>query len=164
MASLWHVVRDYDPDGQVNLAGFSASMATYGAGVLGLLGLVRATGTELPERYSVGDLAVGAIATHKLSRLLTKSSIASPLRAPFTEFEGPAGSSEHHESPRGSHGPRHTLGELLTCPFCLGVWLSTAYVAGLVAAPRTTRAATAVLAVTAGSDALQHVYGRLRTD
>jgi hypothetical protein len=164
MASLWHVARDYDPDGQVNLTGFSASMATYGAGVGGLLGLARATGSELPERYSLGDLLVGGVATYKLSRLLTKSSIASPIRAPFTEFEGAAGSSEHHESPRGSHGARHTVGELLTCPFCVGVWLSTAYVAGLVAAPRTTRAAAAVLAVVATSDTLQHVYARLRTD
>jgi hypothetical protein len=164
MASLWRVAREYDPDGEVNLAGFSGSMATYGAGVVGLLGLARATGSELPERYSLPDLVVGGIATHKLSRLLTKSSIASPVRAPFTEFQGPAGSSEHHESPRGTHGVRHTVGELLTCPFCVGVWLSTAYVAGLVAAPRVTRAAAAVLAVVATSDVLQHGYARVRTD
>jgi hypothetical protein len=164
MMSLWHVAPEYDPDGDVNLAGFSGSMATYGAGVVGLLGLARATGHELPERYPLADLFVGGIATHKFSRLITKSSVASPLRAPFTDFEGPAGSGEHEESPRASHGVRHTIGELLTCPFCLGVWVSTAYVAGLAAAPRATRAVAAVFTVVAASDMLQHAYARLRTD
>jgi hypothetical protein len=164
MMSLWHVAREYDPHGDVDLAGISGSMATYGVGVVGLLSLARATGHELPEQYPLADLFVGGIATHKLSRLLSKSSVASPLRAPFTDFEGPAGSGEHEESPRDSHGVRHTIGELLTCPFCLGVWVSTAYVAGLAAAPRTTRAVAAVFTVVATSDMLQHVYARLRTD
>ena len=59
---------------------------------------------------------------------------------------------------------RHTVGELLTCPFCLGVWVATAYVAGLVVAPRPTRALAAVMTVVAGSDTLQHGYSRLRGD
>jgi hypothetical protein len=164
MASLWRVAREYDPQGEVDLAGFSGSMATYGLGIAGVVGLARASGHELPERYPLSDLVVGGIATHKLSRLIAKSSVASPLRAPFTEFDGSAGSAEHDESPRGSHGVRHTVGELLTCPFCLGVWLSTAYVAGLVVAPRAARAAAAVFTVVATSDVLQHVYAHVRTD
>jgi hypothetical protein len=99
-----------------------------------------------------------------LSRLLTKASVTSPLRSSFTEFEGPAGSAEHAESPRGTHGVRHTIGELLTCPFCLGVWVGTAYVAGLVLVPRHMRAGAAVLTVVALSDALQQAYARLRQD
>jgi hypothetical protein len=164
MTDLWHLAREYDPEGQVNLAGSSGSMAAYAAGVASLLALARARGQELPERYSFSDLVVGSIATHKLSRLLTKASVTSPLRSPFTEFEGAAGSAEHHESPRGEHGVRHTVGELLTCPFCLAVWIGTAYVAGLAAAPRTTRAVAAVFTVVAGSDALQHGYARIRAD
>jgi hypothetical protein len=124
----------------------------------------RATGRHLPDSYSVRDLAVGGIATHKLTRLLSRSSVASPLRAPFTEFEKPAGAGEHVESPRGRHGLRHTIGELLTCPFCLGVWVGTAYVAGLAVAPRGTRALAAVLTVVTLSDTMQHGYARLRGD
>ena len=90
--------------------------------------------------------------------------MASPLRAPFTEFEGPAGPAEHQEEPRGSHGVRHTVGELLSCPFCLGVWVGTAYVAGLAVAPRPTRTWAAVFGVVGLSDFLQHVYGRLTAD
>lgn len=154
----------YDPDDEVDLAGFSGSMTTYAAAVAALLAATRASGRQLPEHYSLHDLAIGGVATYKLSRLLAKSSVASPIRMPFTRFDGAAGSGEHHESPLGSHGVRHTIGELLTCPFCLAVWISTAYVAGLVGAPRHTRAAAAVLAVVGVSDGLQHVYARLRTD
>jgi hypothetical protein len=164
MTVLAQLTRTYDPDDQVNLAGFSGSMAAYVSGLAALLAAAHASGRPLPEGYALSDLAIGGVATYKLSRLLTKSSVASPLRMPFTEFEEAAGSGEHQESPHGSHGVRHTIGELLTCPFCLGVWISTAYVAGLVGAPRQTRAGAAVLAVVAVSDALQHAYARLRTD
>lgn len=164
MTALADLTRTYDPDGDVNLAGSTGSMTAYAAGVSALVASARLAGRQLPERYSLRDLVIGGVATHKLSRLVTKSAVASPIRMPFTEFEGAAGSAEHEESPHGSHGVRHTVGELLTCPFCLGVWLGTAYVAGLVGAPRPTRTAAAVLAVVGVSDALQHGYARLRAD
>jgi hypothetical protein len=154
----------YDPDDEVNLGGYADSMAAYVAGVTGLVLLGRATGHHLPEHYSIRDLALGGIATHKLTRLLSKASVTSPLRAPFTQFEGAAGSGEHVEKPRDGHGVRHTVGELITCPFCLGVWVGTAYVAGMTFAPRPTHAAAAVLTVVGASDALQHAYARLRGD
>jgi hypothetical protein len=158
------VSNGYDPAGEVDVKGFAGSMTTYAALVAGLGAALRASDLELPDRFPVADLVLGGVATHKLSRLLSKGSITSPLRAPFTEFVAPAGSSEHHEKARGEHGVRHTVGELLTCPFCLGVWLGTAYVAGLTLAPRPTRALAAVFSVVAISDALQQAYGRLRTD
>jgi len=164
MASQWSLTRTYDPDDEVNLSGLSGSLATYAAAVTGLVAVGRATGHELPERYSVSDLLLGGIATHKLSRLITKGSVTSPLRSPFTRFEEPVGSAEHQESPRGSHGVRHTIGELLTCPFCMGVWIGTGYVAALSAAPRAARAWAAVFTVVATSDALHHGYERLRSD
>jgi hypothetical protein len=164
MALQQHLFRSYDPRDEVDLGGFVGSLAAYAASVAGLVGASRALGKTLPERYEVADLVIGGVATHKLTRLLSSASVTSPLRAPFTEFEEAAGSGEHHESPRGEHGVRHTVGELLTCPFCLAVWVASAYIGGLVTAPRATRAAAAVLSVVAASDALQHVYARLRTD
>ena len=152
----------YDAHDEVNLTGYAESLAVFAASVGGLLAL--AHDHELPERYSVQDLTVGGIATHKLTRLLSRASVTSPLRAPFTQFEAPAGSGEHIEKPRDGHGLRHSVGELLTCPFCLGVWIGTAYVAGVALAPRPTRAVAAVLTVVAASDTLQHAYSRLRGD
>ena len=158
------LARAYDPDEAVNLSGSAGSLMTYAVGVATLALIGRATGAGLPDRYSLVDVALGGVATHKFSRLLSKSSVASPLRAPFTRFRGPAGSSEHVEEARGEHGVRHTVGELLTCPFCLGVWVSTGYVAALALAPRPARTWAAVFAVTAISDSLQHVYAKVRED
>ena len=157
------VTDGYDPADEVNLAGYTGSLTTYGAAVAALLAVLRASGRELPESYAVRDVLMGGVATHKFSRLLSRGSVTSPLRAPFTEFEAPAGSAEHREEPRGSH-LRHTVGELLTCPFCVGVWVGTAYVAGLAVAPRVTRAWAAVFTVVGVSDALQQGYARLRQD
>lgn len=153
----------YDPDHEVDLAGFSGSLATYTLALVALAGVARATHAG-PERYPLADIAIGGLATHKFSRLLARGAVTSPVRAPFTEFAGPAGASEHEESARGNHGFRHTVGELITCPFCLGVWVGTAYVAGLTLAPRPTRAWAATFAVTAVSDFLQHAYSRARGD
>ncbi|WP_457204048.1 DUF1360 domain-containing protein [Nocardioides sp. HB32] len=155
-------MRDYDPDADVDLPGFSGSLATYALASAAVTAYARRSGTALPERYAVRDLVLGGVATHKLSRLVARGSVTSPLRAPFTEFEGPAGNAEHRESARGEHGLRHTVGELITCPFCLGVWIGTAYVAGLALAPRAARTWAAVFTVSALSDFLQHGYARLR--
>ncbi|HEY0888983.1 MAG TPA: DUF1360 domain-containing protein [Nocardioides sp.] len=154
----------YDPEGEVDLPGFAASATTYAVTVAAGLVALRASGRQLPERYELTDVLLGGLATHKFSRLLAKGSVTSPIRAPFTEFEGPAGSAEHHEEPRGAHGFRHTVGELLTCPFCVGVWTGTAYVAGLALAPRLARTWAAAFSVVGVSDALQHGYARLRRD
>jgi uncharacterized protein DUF1360 len=122
----------------------------------------RRSGAGLPHRYSVQDVVLGGVAVHKFSRLVSKSSVLSPVRAPFTRFEKASGSSEHVESPRGEHGVRHTVGELLTCPFCLGVWVGTGYVAALTFAPRPARAWAALGTVIAISDSLQLGYSALR--
>lgn len=152
----------YDPAGDVDLHGFAGSLAAYTALTMGFAALTRASGRGLPAAYPTRDLLLGGLAAHKFSRLLSRGAVTSPLRAPFTEFEGPAGSSEHDESARGEHGVRHTVGELLTCPFCMDVWVGTAYVGALQVAPRAARAWAAVFAVTAVSDFLQHAYARLR--
>ena len=75
-------------------------------------------GRRLPERIGASDLLLLGVATYKLSRLISKDSVTSVIRASFAEFQGPAGLNEVNEQPRGS-GVQHALGELLTCPFCL---------------------------------------------
>jgi hypothetical protein len=156
------LARSYDNGRQVNLAGYAGSLLTYGASTGLLALLVRRSARPLPARFEPWDVVLGGLATYKFSRLLTKGSVTAPVRAPFTEFEDSAGAAEHQERARGEHGVRHTVGELLTCPFCLGQWIGTGYVAGLVLAPRGTRAWAAVFAVTGISDALQHGFNRMR--
>lgn len=139
------------------LRGYLVAMGTYSGLVAGLLGLGRATGVRLPERFQLGDTILLSIATHKASRLLAKDAVVSPLRAPFTRYEQPAGEAELMESVRG-HGLQHAAGELISCPFCLGLWTATALAAGMVFAPRFTRLTSTVLTAVAVSDTLHLGY------
>jgi hypothetical protein len=113
------------------------------------------------RRPSPMDLALLALATQHLSRLVSKDGVTAPLRAPFTEFEGAAGEGEVNEQVVGS-GIRHALGELISCPFCLDQWMATALVAGWVAAPNLSTAAMSALAAAQVSDYLHLVYAALR--
>lgn len=81
------------------------------------------------------------------------------MRAPFTRFEGDAGPSEVSEAPRG-RGLRRAIGELLVCPYCVGVWVAAAFTAGLIAAPRQTRWVAAMLDTVFAADVLQIAYAK----
>ena len=119
--------------------------------------LARRGGRELPERVGAPDLITIGVASHKVSRLLAKDKVTSPLRAPFTELEGQGGPSELEESARG-RGLRKAVGELLVCPYCLGLWVVAAFTIGLLFAPRLTRFLAAVFSALTISDFLQIAY------
>jgi len=142
---------------------YVGAMTLFSAGWAAVAGLSRATGSPLPERYAVTDLVLGGLATHKLTRIIAKDGVTTPLRAPFTEFKGELGDAEVEEEPRPEH-PQHTIGELLVCPFCLAPWVASAYVAGLVLAPRAARTGAAVFSLVAASDFLQQAYAQVRTE
>lgn len=154
--------RRYAPRERRPLAGYLASMAAFAGAAAGFAGLVRATGRRLPERPPLADIVLVSIATHKLSRILTKEAVTSPLRAPFTRYQGPAGSAELHEEVRGGSATRHAVGELVSCPFCMSVWVAGALTGGLVLAPRATRLATTVMTAVTASDFLQFAYAAAR--
>lgn len=119
--------------------------------------VLRRSGKRLPKRYPPFDLLLVGAATHKLSRLIGKDKVTSFARAPFTQYEGPAGPGEVEEKPRGD-GLRYAIGELIICPYCLGLWVATAFAFGLVAAPRATRLAALMLSALGLSDFLQIAY------
>jgi hypothetical protein len=96
-------------------------------------------------------------ATHKVSRLIAKDRVTSTVRAPFTRFEGDAGPGEVSEAARG-RGLRRAVGELLICPYCLGLWVTAAFTARLIAAPRTTRWLMVTFSALFGADVLQIAY------
>lgn len=142
------------------LAAYAGTMSVYAA-VVGLAAATaRLTGRDVPDRLTLADVALSAAATHKLSRLLAKDPVTSPLRAPFTTYKETQGPSELLEEVRGQ-GARKAVGELLTCPFCIGLWAASGFTAGLVYLPRTTRLATGTLTALAGADILPHVYAWL---
>lgn len=143
------------------LGGYVTLMGIYGAGTAAAAGAARAFGRTPPDRFSPWDLTQLAVATHKLARVVAKDPITSPLRAPFTTFAGTSAPAELEEKVRG-HGLPHSIGELVTCPMCLGQWVASALMLGLVIAPKSTRVVTATLAVVSGADFLQYAYARLQ--
>jgi hypothetical protein len=159
--ALDRVQETYDGDGEVDLVARAGALAAYGLTASALVATVLRSGHR-PARFDVTDLLLGGIATHKFARLVTKSSVASPLRAPFTTFVECSGPSEHSERPREGNHVQHAIGELLTCPFCLGVWIGTGYVAALAVAPRGARVWAAVFTVTAVADTMQHAYDAVK--
>src|SRR5687768_3634635 len=115
---LQELEAEYSPEEDRPLSSYAAITAAH-VGLVGAAIAVAARKGRLPERLGPADLALGAFATYKLSRLMARGTVTSPLRAPFTEFEGPSDKpAELKERVRGS-GWRHAIGELLTCPFCL---------------------------------------------
>src|SRR5437870_2169479 len=111
----------------------------------------------LPERVEPKDLVLFAIATQKLSRVITKDKVTTAFRAPFTEVEGKGGAGELEERPKG-RGLRRAIGELLTCPFCLGTWIASGFIYGYVFAPRISRTLASIFAVSGLADFLQQLY------
>ncbi len=147
----------YAPGQGRPLRGYLATLGAYVGLAGGLTGLARLTGRTPPDRLATQDLVLISIATHKVIRMLAKDAVTSPLRAPFTRYEGPSGDAELGEQVRGT-GLRHSIGELVSCPFCLSVWVATGFTAGLVFAPRFTRLVAATFTAVAVSDALQLGY------
>ncbi len=76
------------------LSGYLAAMSVYATAVAGLGVLARRRGHRAPEHISPWDVALFGIATHRVSRTLTKDAVASPVRAPFTTYRGLEGPAE----------------------------------------------------------------------
>jgi hypothetical protein len=123
---------------------------------------VRASGRELPDRIPFGDALLLTVGTFRLARRIAKDPVTSPIRAPFTRFEGASGHAEVAEEVREHGGAKHAVGELLTCPFCLAQWVGTAFVLGYVTAPKATRLAALTMTMVAGSDVLQFAYDAIQ--
>jgi hypothetical protein len=122
--------------------------------------ITRRTGRGLPERMEAKDIALLGVATHKLSNTLANDAVAMPLRAPFTEMQEKQSPKMVDEKPRG-RGLRRSVGELLTCKFCLGMWTASFFTYGLILAPRVTRLIASIFAVVTLSDHLHQTYKAL---
>jgi hypothetical protein len=135
---------------------YALLMAVWGVSFAGFLGaLQRRRG--LPRRLPLSDLALVGIATHKVSRLITREKVTAPVRAPFIDKVEGSGPTEARERPAGQ-GLRRALGNLLTCPYCTGPWVAGALVCGLAAAPRPTRLVSSVFSAVALSDFLHQAF------
>ena len=144
------------------LGGLLGAMGTYLTLTTAGAAAVRASGRELPDRIPLGDAVLLTIATFRIARTIAKDPVASPLRAPFTTFQGQSGEAEVAEEIRVHGGVKHAIGELVTCPFCLAQWTATALVFGYATAPKATRLAGLTMTMVALADVGQFAYDQLQ--
>jgi hypothetical protein len=160
--TLWEKAEDeaaqYRRGEERPLRGYVVVLATFAGLIVGAAGLLAATGRRLPRQIGPYDLLLLTAGAHKISRTLSKDAVTSPLRAPFTRFDSPGGPAEVMEQARHDSSLRHAVGELLTCPFCLDMWVATGLVLGLVFAPRLTRMVATTFTVLTGADLLHLGY------
>jgi hypothetical protein len=154
--------REYAHGESRPLAGLLGAMGVYLGVTAAGAAAVRAAGKELPTRIPPGDAVLLTVATFRLARTIAKDPITSPLRAPFTSFQGASGEAEIAEGIRVHGGVKHAVGELVTCPFCLAQWTATALVLGYAAAPRAIRLVGLTMTMVAGADVGQFVYDALQ--
>ncbi len=138
------------------LGGYAALVAVFTIGLGSAFVAANESDDELPK-LGWSDLLLFGIATHKLSRIVTKDLVTSPFRAPFVKFKKSAGAGEVEEEARGE-GLQEAIGDLITCPYCIAPWIASAMVFASAHAPRATRVIGGIFAITAGSDFLNRLY------
>jgi hypothetical protein len=139
------------------LGSYALLMAAFSTLASGFAAWFRRSGRELPESMSARDLVLLTVASHKAARLIAKDRVTSAVRAPFTRYVGDAGPGEVSEQARG-RGLRRAVGELVVCPYCLGMWTSAVMTAMLLVVPRFTRWFASVLSIVFGAELLQIAY------
>ena len=145
------------PHQQRPLGAYAVLATTFAGGFGAFLASRRANG-GLPERIPPADVVLLGIAKHKLARLIAKDKIAAFVRAPFAEPRAPGAVPGEVEDRAKGDGLQGAVGQLLTCPHCLSMWIAAGLTGGLVVAPRETRLVAATLTTATVSDFLQAGY------
>ena len=136
---------------------FSALMVLQSGVILLLATLAQA---RRYPKIRLGDLILLGIGTHKLSRIVAKDRVTAPLRAPFTRFEKSVGSGEVEDEPRGS-GLQEVIGELISCPYCMSVWVASGLLLLFIVDPKLDRLICKLLTMITASHFLHRFYMRL---
>ncbi len=89
------------------------------------------------------ELTQLAFASYRLGRMVAYDKIFETYRAPFAQtVQDPSGAGDTTE-PRGA-GAREVIGELITCPICIGTWIAAALVYFLNLFPAAARTLLAI--------------------
>jgi len=142
------------------LTEYATLLGFYLASMAVLTGIA-ADQNRLPRKFSLLDLALLGIATHKVSRIVAKDRITGILRAPFVSYVRSSGAGEVEEKPRG-RGFQRGIGHLVSCPYCMAPWCATALGFGLIFVPRVTRFFAGILVSVTASDFLHRAYTKLK--
>ncbi len=150
-------VKAYSPADPKPLGGYAILLLVFNLMLAAIAALFLKSRRRLPDQLPARDIALLSVGTFKLSRLIAKDKVTAAIRAPFTRYQDDAGPAEVSEEARGS-GLHRAIGELVTCPYCIGQWVATASLAGYLWQPRLVRTAASLFAVIAGADLLQQAW------
>jgi Protein of unknown function (DUF1360) len=131
---------------------YAALTGAFGAVLGGFLLVARG---RLPERVGFGDVVRIGLSSYKIGRLVAKDDVTSWVRAPVTR-------DEEATEPK-PEGVGRALGELLTCPYCIGVWTAAGLSYALVLIPRETRLVTTIFSAQAVADFLNAAFVKLKS-
>lgn len=123
---------------------------------------VESRSQKLPSDKTISpfDFLIFIPAVHKLSQVITQDRVTEPIRAPFVEFSKDSKGKEKQASK--GEGLQKAVGNLLTCSYCIGPWVTTAMLFGYRVRPRETRFLATVFAIVTGSDFLHASYQKLK--
>ena len=107
----------------------------------------RVRGKERPLDLRPLDVGLLGLATYRAGRLAAYDRVTEPLRDPFTETKPDEYGAGENVVAEGS-GVRKAIGELVSCPTCVGTWVAAGLVYGLQVAPGPTRVLMTILGTT----------------
>ena len=106
-------------------------------------------------RTSALELAMTGMAAHRIGRMIAFEGVAEPIREPFTATVPDESGADETTVARG-RGVRGAIGELLSCPICVGTWAALGLSIGMRVLPGPTRFVVRVLSI-AGLAELNYV-------
>ena len=110
-----------------------------------------------PESVSAFDFLLLCLATFRITELITADRITKFLRDPFVHREKvrePDGSEDVKVKPAG-RGLKKFIGELIICPWCIGVWIGTVLTYFYLLAPGPARVFLLAVSAAAGGILIQ---------
>jgi len=109
-------------------------------GIIGLLGywVERNAAWVKIRELSTFDFILLGLATFRLGRMIAFDRIMDPFRAPFTKVVDDNSGEGKTVVPRGK-GFLQAFGQLISCPICVGTWLSAFLVGLMLIVPDATR-------------------------
>ena len=97
------------------------------------------------------DLVLLGLATFRTGRMVAYERVAQPLREPVTETKPDFTGAGETVVAKG-HGLQHAIGELVSCPICIGTWAAAGMVYGLHLAPQPTRVFLSIMGATGAAE------------
>jgi hypothetical protein len=131
-------------------------------GLIGVLaaGVERKAGWVKITNITVFDFILLVLATTRLGRMIAFDRIMDPFRMPFTRVVEDNSGEGKTVIPRGN-GFRQAIGQLISCPICVGTWAAALLTAALLVFPDGTRVFLYALGAVSAAEIMHSLIEKL---